>query len=182
MSTLIPITHDNPWIMRFCTACIAYVGFICVQILFLTYVDEIEDFYCRNYVIAGGEEVNVTMNVHQGGKLSQGADDIEGAATPATRTFAQKVYFYFNRYDKNKNVEDQPMPVWLRLLVDLFRPIEVLTKFRQNRRVAEAADVQTLKYNYDDAKFSVIWVIRVFSVVALACILGLYFASIDMSE
>ena len=39
VSGYIPITNDNPWIMRFCTSCEAYVGVICVLSFFVSYVE-----------------------------------------------------------------------------------------------------------------------------------------------
>ena len=39
VSGSIPITNDNPWIMRFCTACEAYVGIICIISFFISYIE-----------------------------------------------------------------------------------------------------------------------------------------------
>lgn len=39
VSASIPITNDNPWIMRFCTACEAYVGIVCIMSFFVSYVE-----------------------------------------------------------------------------------------------------------------------------------------------
>lgn len=227
-STLIPITHDNPWIMRFCTACEGYVGCLCVCIFFLSYIDEVKEYWTANYKVKYSivddedqEEPVVRRSVDADGKVKVGmkagkrvsdsdfdvkwskfygehvgasVDPEEGAAVktakapalPTNASFYDKLMFIIFPYEENLEPEDEPMPLWLKMLINLFRPIAVTKHYYNVLRgnpIRMSKDVRNyqLAYSYEKGVMAANTLLRIGALAALIAVIVTYFNGIKFT-
>lgn len=227
-STLIPITHDNPWIMRFCTACEGYVGCLCVCIFFLSYIDEVKEYWTSNYKVKyrfvdeeDPDEPVVRREIDAKGKVKVGYkagkrisdEDVDAKWTkfygdsfgvsidpeeeskvkpakadelPTTASLYDKIMFILFPYEENSEPEDEPMPLWLKLLINCFRPLSVAKHYYSVLRGSPARmnkDVKNfqLAYSYEKGVMAANWVLRIGALAALVAIIVTYFNGLKFS-
>ena len=225
-STLIPITHDNPWVMRFCTACEGYVGCLCVCIFFLSYIDEVKDYWTSNYKVKNRflderdpeepvvrREVDVEGKVTVGYKASKRVSDedvdakwtkfygenagvsidpgagamttpAQGHVLPTNASLYSKIMFLIFPYEENAEPDDEPMPLWLKVLINCFRPFSVarhyysVLKGNPTRNSKDVKNYQ-LAYSYEKGVMAANWLLRLGGLAALIAIFATYFNGLE---
>lgn len=158
VSSYIPVTNDNPWILRLCSACEFYVGCLCVVVFFVSYLDEIK---------YASERVR--------GQAVYPVEEEEGPGPEGRRDKWKGGGLLGWFAPPHPSIEsDQPMPAWLKLVINLCRPVRYAMHLA-GRRVH-------LPYDYQDAAFSINVIVRVLALAALVYVIAYFFSMVEWSR
>jgi hypothetical protein len=202
VSGYIPITNDNPWIMRLCTACEAYVGCACIMSFFISYMEEVEYYYKRRFRVkdkhlvhtrkvaplymkyakqSKQEKFNIIEDQEQGEQDDSNPAPHQQTANKRPDTLFRALYELFNPYEDALESVHEPMPMWLKFMVDLLRPVEAIKYHSQSC----FKSLEPLQYDYVDANYAVNFIFRTLSLAGLLAILIHFFTAssgITMSD
>ena len=104
-----------------------------------------------------------------GGNNEDKADD----ETPAT-TFLGKMYEIYDPYEYIGEVEHEPMPLWLKLTIDIVRPVTVIQYFWSFFFLGVD---EILHYDYISATKAMNFIARVLGLVGVVTIVWYFFTS-----
>ena len=104
-------------------------------------------------------------------------DDGTNQETPAT-TLLGKMYEIYNPYEYIGEVEHEPMPLWLKLAIDIVRPVTVIQYYWS---FFFAGVDEILHYDYVSATSAMNFIARVLGLVGVVTIVWYYFTSAGIS-
>jgi hypothetical protein len=136
------------------------VGALCVVVFFISYLDEIKYFQGKR------NKTPTAIYPHSGDDHEEGADRAHEKSTKGL------LHWLTPSWDDSPQ-QSEPMPVWLKVLINLCRPVTYIA-YAMGRR-------KKLSYEYLDAAFTINFIARLLALVGLIVVVTHFFGQVDLS-